>query len=40
MVSSSIGESGPRDLDAAWATYSLMKPMLVIAIGFSRLPKT
>jgi hypothetical protein len=29
-----------RDLDAGWATYSLMKPMLVTAIGFSRLPKT
>ena len=39
MVSSSIGETGPL-LGCRGATYSLMKPMLVTAIGFSRLPKT
>jgi hypothetical protein len=38
MVSSSIGENGPR-LNAGWATYSLTKAILVTAIGFSRLPK-
>jgi len=40
MVSSSIGGKWSADLDAGWGDVLVMKPMLVTAIGFSRLPKT